>query len=202
MGQIGQSADGKLTAEPSPELEAVVTPKAEPSYELQVLVDPQARWADQRGFREVAVGHTWVRLVAPTGQSNSWGYWPGEELAVTAPHESVRGEVKSPDGEQVMLSARAADVNTHRYEIAEEAAARVAYTANAQAQAPGSYNLFDHNCVDFVRELAAEAGVDVPDGVFRGVLDAGAIEAAVCAGEAGVVGGASHANADADADAE
>ncbi|WP_428263642.1 hypothetical protein [Haliangium sp.] len=175
MAQIGRTPEEQVEQQvetaPEPEVEA------KPTYALEVLANHEATWTEFESWKDVPVGHAWIRLVAPTGHAQSWGYWPAQEVPLTAPWTTVHGEVRHPDND-LAGSEHETDVHRVSFELEEDAAKRLTRAANARIQAPGDYNLLDHNCVDFAREMAQVAGVEAPPSVFKGVAEPKTIYAA------------------------
>lgn len=178
-------AQGARTPQESPEAQPEVEKKPEkkpekqeakkeeekPKFHFQVLADHTARWEESEHWKNVPVGHAWVRLINPIGLSDSWGFWPAEEVPVSAPWTSVRGEVKTPDEERMPAGNTLDTLEKATFEIDEAAAQRVAKLASNKLSDPGQYNLLNYNCADFALEMAKAAGVDVPMDVLANVAN-------------------------------
>lgn len=153
--------------------EAKPEAKAEekPKYQFQILADHQARWDESEQWKTVQIGHAWIRLVNPIGLAESWGYWPAEEVPVSAPWASVRGQVRHPDNERMPAGQSLSDLDHASFEIDQAAANRVMKAASNRVTDPGMYNLLNHNCADFAVEMARAAGVDVPMSLLTNIAN-------------------------------
>jgi hypothetical protein len=148
--------------EPAADLDGEAAAK----YRFQMLADRSAKWSESRYWKELAIGHAWIRLLAPSGDADSWGYWPdlwgGHAVDPKAPWKSVPGKVLHPDNEHAPNAIKT-------YEVDRKAADKVTKAANAKESSPGSYNLFSYNCTTFVCEMAKVAGVPVPSASTLGI---------------------------------
>lgn len=158
--------DPQARTEAQPEAVPEAAADAEPMFRFQVLADREARWSESRYFRDFAIGHSWVRLITPAGDVDSWGYWPdlegGHAVNPSRPWQSIPGKVRHPDTAHVpnaMLS----------YDIDAKTAKKVAKFGNDKEAAPGMYNLFNYNCTTFACEMAKTAGVPVPSASTLGI---------------------------------
>lgn len=167
--ELEKKAEKKAEAKTEAEPEAKAEEK--PKYKFQILADRQARWEQSEQWKNVPVGHAWVRLVNPIGLAESWGYWPAEEVPVSAPWASVRGEVRNPDNEHMPAGQSLSDIEHASFEIDQAAADRVVKAASNRVTDPGAYNLLDHNCADFAVEMAKAAGVDVPVSLLSNIAN-------------------------------
>jgi hypothetical protein len=177
----------KLEKQAEKKTEAKPETKAEekPKYKFQILADHQARWEESEQWKTVQVGHAWVRLVNPIGLAESWGYWPAEEVPVSAPWASVRGEVRNPDNELMPAGQSLSDVEHASFEIDQAAADRVMKAATNRVTDPGMYNLLNHNCADFAVEMAKAAGVDVPVSLLSNIANPNVLYSSLAELEAG-----------------
>jgi hypothetical protein len=171
-----ESQEAQPEVEKLPEKKPEKQPEAKqaeekPKFHFQVLADHTARWEQSEHWKNVPVGHAWVRLVNPIGLADSWGFWPGEEVPVAAPWTSVRGEVRTPDEEHTPAGQTISTLDKATFEIDEAAAQRVAKVASNKTSDPGQYNLLNYNCADFALELAKAAGVDVPMEVLANIAN-------------------------------
>lgn len=172
-----EEAEPQLEAKPEVAAKEATEPagpeaEAKPKWKFQVLADREARWSESRYWRDFAIGHAWIRLIAPEGDYDSWGYWPdlwsGHGVDPKAPWKSVPGKVLHPD-EQHVPNAQ------HTYEIEAEKAQQVTDAANAKESSPGMYNLFSYNCTTFAIEMARTAGVSPPSGTLAGIANPNSI---------------------------
>jgi len=168
-----EEAEPQLEKPREPEAAAEnAEPQAELKWKFQVLADREARWSESRYWRDFAIGHAWIRVIAPEGDYDSWGYWPdlwsGQGVDPRAPWKSVPGKVLHPD-EQHVPNAQ------HTYEIDAEKAQKVTDAANAKESSPGMYNLFSYNCTTFAIEMARAAGVSPPGGTLLGIANPNSI---------------------------
>lgn len=201
MAQQAPSLDPKQDVDPEvakkleqkAEKQAEATPAAvveeKPKYQLQILADHEARWDESQHWKSVQVGHAWVRLVNPMGLAESWGYWPAEEVPVSAPWASVRGEVRHPDNERLPPGQSLTDIDHASFEIDQAAASRVMKAANNRITDPGQYNLFNHNCASFAAEMAHAAGVDVPQSLLANIANPNVLYASLAQLDAGNAAG-------------
>jgi hypothetical protein len=171
--------------------EAKPEAKAEekPKYQFQILADHQARWDDSEQWKTVQVGHAWIRLVNPIGLAESWGYWPAEEVPVSAPWASVRGQVRHPDNEHMPAGQSLSDLDHASFEIDQAAANRVMKAASNRVTDPGMYNLLNHNCADFAAEMARAAGVDVPMSLLTNIANPSVLYSSLAQLESGKASG-------------
>ncbi len=183
MAPVGKQELGREEAQPQLETKPEAAPEeatrpaepteaVQPKWKLQVLADREARWSESRYWRDFAIGHAWIRVIAPEGSYDSWGYWPdlwsGYGVDPKAPWKSVPGKVLHPD-EQHVANAQ------HTYEIDAEKAQKVTKAANAKESSPGMYNLFSYNCTTFAIEMARAAGVSPPSGTLVGIANPNSI---------------------------
>jgi hypothetical protein len=163
----------KLEKKPEKKTEEKAEAKTEekPKFHFQILADHRARWSESEHWKNVEVGHAWVRLINPIGLAESWGYWPAEEVPVASPWTSVRGEVRHPDEERMPAGQTISDLEHAIFEIDQAAADRVLKAANNRVTDPGQYNLLNHNCADFAQEMARAAGVDVPASILASIAN-------------------------------
>ncbi|HUH05785.1 MAG TPA: hypothetical protein VML75_27530 [Kofleriaceae bacterium] len=151
--------------DPQPQPEAAAEEPAG-MFRFQVLADREARWSESRYFRDFAIGHSWVRLIDPAGDVDSWGYWPdlegGHGVDTSHPWKSIPGRTRHPDTSHVPNA-------TLSYDIDAKAAKKVAKFGNDKVASPGMYNLFTYNCTTFACEMAATAGVPVPSAGTLGI---------------------------------
>lgn len=177
--KLEQKAEKKTEAQPEAKVEE------KPKFKFQILADHQARWSESEHWKNVQVGHAWVRLVNPVGLAESWGYWPAEEVPVSAPWASVRGEVRNPDNEHMPPGQSMADIDHANFEIDQAAANRVMKAASTRVTDPGQYNLLNHNCADFAVEMAKAAGVDVPASLLAKIANPNVLYSSLAQLEAG-----------------
>jgi hypothetical protein len=177
--KLEKKAEKKTEAKPEAKVEE------KPKYKFQILADHQARWDESEQWKSVQVGHAWVRLVNPIGLAESWGYWPAEEVPVSAPWASVRGEVRNPDNEHMPAGQSLSDVEHASFEIDQAAANRVMKAATNRVTDPGMYNLLNHNCADFAAEMAKAAGVDVPISLLSNIANPNVLYSSLAQLEAG-----------------
>lgn len=176
---LEKKAEKKTEAKPETKAEE------KPKYKFQILTDHQARWEQSEQWKTVQVGHAWVRLVNPIGLAESWGYWPAEEVPVSAPWASVRGEVRNPDNELMPAGQSLSDIDHASFEIDQAAADRVMKAATNRVTDPGMYNLLNHNCADFAVEMAKAAGVDVPMSLLSNIANPNVLYSSLAQLEAG-----------------
>jgi hypothetical protein len=181
--EVAKKVEKKVEKKTEAKPEAKVEEK--PKYQFQILADHQARWEQSEHWKTVQVGHAWVRLVNPIGLAESWGYWPAEEVPVSAPWASVRGEVRNPDNEHMPAGQSLADVKHASFEIDQAAADRVTKAATNRVTDPGVYNLLNHNCADFAVEMAKAAGVDVPMSLLSNIANPNMLYSSLAQIEAG-----------------
>jgi hypothetical protein len=179
--ELEKKTEKKAEAQP----EAKVQEK--PKYKLQILADHEARWSESEHWKNVQVGHAWVRLVNPIGLAESWGYWPAEEVPVSAPWASVRGEVRHPDHAHMPAGQSLTDVDHASFEIDQAAADRLMKAASNRVTDPGMYNLLNHNCASFAAEMAKAAGVDVPQSLLANIANPSVLYSSLAQTEAGKV---------------
>ena len=147
-------------------------PQHQEKVKFQLLADREATWGQSRYWKEFAIGHAWIRMIKPSGATDSWGYWPdlegGHAVDPHAPWKSVPGRVRHPDTDH---SPNA--MQTH--EIDAEHAAKVEKAANDKEASPGNYNLFSYNCTTFAAQMAKIAGVPVPSFSTLGIANPNAL---------------------------
>lgn len=159
MGQPGRTPkDEREEAQPEVEKKTEEPPK----YRFQILADRDARWSESEEWKDIEVGHAWVRLIDPVGAVDSWGFWPAESVPISAPWTSVHGEIKHPDEGHQAHGKAPHELEQVTHEIDQTSAQRVLRTAHARETEPGMYNLFNYNCASFAEEMAKAAGVPVP----------------------------------------
>lgn len=113
-----------------------------------------------RGF-----GHAWVRLIPPSGEVYSFGFYPDESAGIVperAPGLCFPGMILHPDKyDRIATEQLATDIV-----LAPPAfAALVQHLEGLQQQRRQRampFSLTSRNCVHFVAALAAQAGVQVP----------------------------------------
>ncbi len=113
-----------------------------------------------RGF-----GHAWVRLIPPSGEVYSFGFYPDESAGIVperAPGLCFPGMILHPDkydriateqlATDIVLAPPAFDALVRHLEQMQQ----------QRRQRAMPFSLTSRNCVHFVAALAAQAGVKVP----------------------------------------
>ncbi|MEU6083022.1 hypothetical protein [Streptomyces sp. NPDC047108] len=120
---------------------------------LRAKIDPGASWTS-RDFWGGEVGHVWLELISPLGRSQTFGFYPVEQ--VTGP--SVPGEIICPDGHGGAQEQTTATVGLQ--EVLR------GYRA-ALARVDASYQLASYNCASFASEIwKAMTGDALPNGML------------------------------------
>lgn len=139
----GAHEDGSGGKEKSPGRRWIVTAK----------IDPGASWTS-RDFRDGEVGHVWLELISPLGQSTQFGFYPKTPAGVG----SVPGEILCPDPHRGDTERKTAAVGLQDVLSGYRA---------AFSRANAKYHLAGYNCASFASDVwEAMTGRPLPNGLL------------------------------------
>ncbi|MCX4549389.1 hypothetical protein OG204_19950 [Streptomyces sp. NBC_01387] len=121
------------------------------NWTVTVKIDPGASWTS-RDFRNGEVGHVWLSLTSPLGQSTQFGFYPKTMAGAT----SVPGEILCPDPHGGDKEQKSVSVGLQEVLSGYHA---------AFARADARYHLGGYNCASFASDVwKAMTGSPLPNG--------------------------------------
>ncbi|NLU70583.1 hypothetical protein [Streptomyces sp. HNM0574] len=122
-------------------------------WTVTAKIDSGASWVS-RDFYRGEVGHVWIEVVSPLGDSTEFGFYPAEPITV----RSAPGEIMCPDGHEGHDERKTARVGFD--DVVE------GYHA-AFARTGARYHLGGYNCAAFASEVwNAMTGKPLPNGLL------------------------------------
>jgi hypothetical protein len=123
------------------------------SWTVTAKIDPGASWTSREFLAEAEVGHVWIHVTSPLGDSTEFGFYPQEEAAV----QSVPGQIICPD-------EHGGDTEHKTVTVDLEAVVRGYHAAFARRDA--KYHLSAYNCASFASDVwKAMTGAPLPNGL-------------------------------------
>ncbi|GAQ54697.1 hypothetical protein a10_04512 [Streptomyces acidiscabies] len=122
-------------------------------WTVKAKIDPGAPWTSAEFRNEDAVGHVWIEVTSPLGDSTEFGFYPQEPSL-----QSVPGVIVCPDrhgGDKEQKTAR----------VGIEAVLLGYHAAFARTDA--TYNLATYNCAGFASDIwESMTGKPLPNGLL------------------------------------
>ena len=122
-------------------------------WTVKAKIDPGAPWTSAEFRNEDAVGHVWIEVTSPLGDSTEFGFYPQEPSLLRVPGVIVCPDRHGGDKEQ----------KTERVGIE---AVLLGYHA-AFARKDATYSLAEYNCASFASDVwEAMTGKPLPNGLL------------------------------------
>ncbi|MFJ2214538.1 hypothetical protein ACIQVO_20775 [Streptomyces sp. NPDC101062] len=133
----------------------MIAPEAQDKkWTVKAKIDPGAPWTSSEFRDEGEVGHVWLEITSPLGDSTEFGFYP----QTPSPLLSVPGEIICPDGHGGDKEQKTASVGLEQVLHGYQA---------AFARKDAKYNLTLYNCASFASDVwEAMTGRPLPKGLI------------------------------------
>ncbi|MFI6700824.1 hypothetical protein ACIBJC_17925 [Streptomyces sp. NPDC050509] len=133
----------------------MIAPEAQDKkWTVKAKIDPGAPWTSSEFRDEGEVGHVWLEVTSPLGESTEFGFYP----QTPSPFLSVPGVIICPDGHGGDKEQKTASVGLEQVLQGYQA---------AFARKDAKYNLTLYNCASFASDVwEAMTGRPLPKGLL------------------------------------